>query len=372
MNLYFMHPSKIVRLIATLAWGAALHLACAQTPTVLSAQGSPLVFELAATPDVARHLTLETTAKLATPAQHAERSLTYPLWLSDANFSVKTRARQRQSVVVEAKRGNPELSTDLLLVFNNRGVRTLEPSTLIFDKINIVAGAPMPPRSQAAQLELASGFASALKTTAPIRFSVPEPGPAPVPVPTITPKQTLVATSHAVSQPSVENHVNVSLPPIYSETAQRQSTARKVIVKTASVPASDSKAISVMASQASPPVAQVAYGLQPTLPAQALNTAPSSILPPRPSPPRPQSPLPPPTTSWMNDWLLLAGAATAVLLLIYLLAQLFKNRAKSRQSKAKSSPTDFAANTVFGLSDEESEAMRKKWLRDQILQKSNK
>ncbi len=148
-DLYSMQLKKWIRFaLSTLALLAA---ACfAQTPTVLSAQGSPLVFELPAAQQLASVLAPASIAQLATPAQHAERGLTYPLWLGDASFVVNTRPGQRQTIVVQAKRGNPDLATDLLLTLNNKGVRTLVPSTLIFDKLNtFAAAAPLPAAYQA-------------------------------------------------------------------------------------------------------------------------------------------------------------------------------------------------------------------------------
>ncbi len=337
----------------------------AQAPTVLTATNQAFVFELAPTASMASQLAADTTAKLATPAQHAARGLTYPLWLSDAHISVKTRIGQRQSVVVEAKRGNHELSTDLLIVFNIKGVRTLEPSTLIFDKQSSFVGAPMP---AALQHDVASGFVSALKTKAPLDFSAPA----------ITTPQAPVASTYAVPPPAAENHANVSLPPIRSETNRTQAnvksqqiTRSEAKVVRAPEPSTSkittaSQATPVEASQAAAPATQAPYGLQPAPP--VLPAAPA--LPTRPAPP-PQKPIQA-ETSWLADWPLLAGAVTALALLLYLAVRMWRARSKRPDFAATLSPTEQAASTVFGLSDEEAADMHKRWLSQQILQKNNK
>ncbi len=363
-----MQPPTVLRLIfgSLLLFALALHTASdAQTPIVLSAPGEPLVFELAATPDLARHLTPVTTAKLATPAQHAQLGLAYPLWLSDANFTVKTRARQRQSIVLEAKRGNPELSTDLVLALNNNGVRVLEPSTLIFDKLYTFAGAPMPPARQSAPSDLAQAFASALKTTKPIAFAAPMPQLSANP----TANQTQVTSTTTVSAPAVPHHVSESISPIHSQAVASSPQNAQVAKKMARAPTVT--ASSPVSLPASLPASAPVVASSQAIPNKALQA--SAPTPP----PRAAAPIQPKRTpvarteDWLTDWPLLAGISAGFLLLLYLIFRLLKNRAKSRQTRATLSPTEQAANTIFGLSDEEAEAMRKKWLADQILQKRN-
>jgi hypothetical protein len=115
----------------------------AQAPIILSAEGAPLIFELPLDAATTQSLNANTAIRLATPAQHAAQSMNYPQWLSDASFSVRSRPQQRLAIVVIPKRGNPELSTELLMTLNNSGRRSLKPLHLIFDTVSNFVGAPL-------------------------------------------------------------------------------------------------------------------------------------------------------------------------------------------------------------------------------------
>jgi hypothetical protein len=352
IDLYSMQPPKLVRtLFAALA---LLSAAClAQTPTVLSAPDSPLVFELPVSPSLTRQLSAATSAKLATPAQHQQHGLLYPLWLSDAIFTVKTRAGQRQSVVVHTQRGNPELSTDLLLTLNNNGIRTFAPSTLMFDKLSTFAGLPIPPDARKALPEIAYEFSDLQKTTKALDFSAPQ----------ATADQASVATAYPVKSAGTENHVRGHVTPSQrspsqqvnrspSSNPQQLKPVAAPLVTAATTVTAAPQATSDKASQPPPLVAQTA----PALPARPANIPPFQ-------------PKPMPEPSWLDDWPLLAGAFVGVLALLYLAFRLLKKRSKPDAFSQTNSAPGQAANTVFGVNTEEAQAMHKKWLSDQVLSK---
>ncbi len=366
MNLYSMQPPKLMlRLMRiTFAVTALLAMPCfAQTPTVLSAPDAPLVFELPAAPSLTRQLTTTTTAKLATPAQHLERGLAYPLWLSDANFTVKGRAGQRQSVVVEAKRGNPDLTTDLLLTLNNKGVRSLEASTLIFDKIHAFAAAAlMPPANLAIHPVRAGVFAVLPNTTAPIQF------PDAPPKPLATSQAAPPSHSDAHARPDAVSNAGSNASPYVSQNVNPTPPKRMVVATSQQNAKGSAKAQpvtlpTISASQAIPDKAS-----QTAIP--EIQATPSLTVRPSNVPAAKLKPLPEP--GWLDDWPLIAGAVTGLLLLAYLVTRLLKKRSKPQAFENTRSQSEQVANTVFGLSDEEAEAMHKKWLSDQLLSKNNK
>jgi hypothetical protein len=367
MNLYSMQAPKLkpvmIRIVsaavlfASVLFAPFTSLIYAQSPVVLSAANEPLVFELPSAPNLTRQLNPHTTAKLATPAQHQDRGLAYPLWLSDANFAVRARAGQRQSVVVEAKRGNPDLSTDLLLALNNKGVRSFEPSTLIFDKINhFVAAAPLPPANLAIQPDLATGFADLRKTAAPIHF--PDAPPKPTTTAHAAPAHQADATQNVSQQ-----HVSQNPPHPIPKRANVASSQQNVkSAPKAPAPITFPAAPAMNAPQAAPDMAS-----QPLPPAAQATPALSAKLPNAPSPKL--KPLPEP--SWLDDWPLLASASAGLLLVAYLVTRLMKKRDKPSGFEHTRSPPEQVANTVFGISDKEAEAMHKKWLSEQLLSKNN-
>jgi hypothetical protein len=264
--------------------------------------------------------------------------------------------------VVEAKRGNPELTTDLLLALNNKGVRTLEPSTLIFDKLSTFAAAlPMPPANQAVQPDLASGFADLRKTTAPIQFTDTPQG---TPIAPIAP--TIHANTNVSKPPST--HINVTNPDQNAPVAAKVSKVAK--------PTSPATLANAPVARSPQAVTFPTESASQAMPDKASKTpSPAALipsgLPAQPKNPSVAKPNKTPEPSWLDDWPLLAGAALALILLAYLATRLLKNHAESRATPTKFAPTEQVANTVFGLSAEEADAMHKKWLREQILQKSN-
>ncbi len=342
-----LRPALGALLFSLLAHHASSH---AQAPILLSAPHSAMVFELVPTPSMARHLTPVTTAKLATPTQYAQNGLTYPVWLSDASVHVKTRSHQRQTIVVEAKRGNPALATDLLLSLNNQGIRSLEPQTVLFDSVSTFAGEPMPPETTVNQHDLASGFADALKSSTPITFPLVVATTSPVP---------------ARGEPlPAEPAITLPLPAPQAtrnkaDVASAQQTRRSRPVPTSSMPTTPM----APTSQTLPVVALVA-------------SAPIVVAPPLPSRSPPIRP-PVKTTSgweiWLEEWPLIAGAAATLALLIYTAMRLWNSYAKRQASNPapspELSPENQAANTVFGLSDQEADAVHKKWLNQKILPK---
>jgi hypothetical protein len=352
MDLYSMQLSKLMR-IALAALTLLAEVCMAQTPTVLSAPGRPLVFELPASAVITRQLSPVTAAKLATAAQHHQHGLAYPLWLSDANFNVKTRARERQSITVETQRGNPELTTDLLLSLNNNGVRTLVPTTLIFDKLHTFAALPNPPTGQSALQSIVSEFSAVQKTPSPIVFP---------PTPSIA-EQAPVATAYPVRSVDSENDTksNATARSINRNIQSNRTNVAKLQQKPAVEPPA------AVASQATVD--------KPSQPASAAAPMPSG-LPARPTNFSPAQPKPMPEPSWMEDWTLLAGASAGLLLLVYLvtrlLTRLLKKNSKLSNFKQTQSPHEQVANTVFGMSDTEAEAMHKKWLSEQLLSKTDK
>jgi hypothetical protein len=77
--------------------------------------------------------------------------------------------------------------------------------------------------------------------------------------------------------------------------------------------------------------------------------------------------------NWLEEWPLLAGAAAALGLLIYLVTRLWLRRAKHQENRQaptpELSPQNQDTNTVFGLNEQEANAMHKEWLSQKILQK---
>jgi hypothetical protein len=269
---------------------------------------------------------------------------------------------------VEAKRSNPDLTTDLLLALNNKGVRSLEASTLIFDKIHTFASAaPMPGANQAAQPDLASGFANALKSTKPLDFLALASTPQNVAL-TDSSLNDSVSTERTETSPSkqgprqtqsdrsrIENHAHVrSVVTSHMNVAKPSSAPVTFPAGTAS------QAMPDKIFQTPPPATPLAS----SLPASTI----SAITPP--TRPLPKALLSEP--SWLDNWPFLAGAAIGLLLLAYLVTRLLKKRAKPVDFEPTSSPPEQVTSTVFGLSDEEADAMHKKWLSDQLLSKNNK
>jgi hypothetical protein len=321
----------------------------AQAPIILSTEGAPLIFELPLDASTVQSLSANTTIRLATPAQHAAQGMNYPQWLSDASFSVKNRPQQRLTIVVAPKRGNPELSTELLMTLNNSGRRSFKPLHLMFDTVSRFVGMPLPTVAAVSTSQEEKPDLSVLLTPV-IRFeSVAETTP--------VPEQPHLSSSRGLpTQPmptTDKPKANTSIPKPKDKTATANS---KVIAPQV-----------IIATLASAPVAS---------PAPAVSSLTQTVAPKMPV--RITKPLPPPASGlddWLAQWPMLAGGLVVALALLYLLTQAFR---RWRGRKANQLPTTFldprptalspeesGANTVFGVSEEDANAMHAKWLREQ-------
>lgn len=324
----------------------------AQAPIILSTEGAPLIFELPLDASTVQSLSANTTIRLATPAQHAAQGMNYPQWLSDASFSVKNRPQQRLAIVVVPKRGNPELSTELLMTLNNSGRRSFKPLHLMFDTVSRFGGMPLPTVAAASTSQEEKPDLNVLLTPV-IRFeSVAETTPVPE-QPHLSSSRTLLPTHPT---PTIDKpKANTSIPKNKTATASSKVTAPQVVI----------------ATPASAPVAS---------PAPAV----SSLMPPAAPkmPVRMAKPLPPPASgldNWLAQWPMLAGGLVVALALLYLLAQAFKRWRGRRANQLPTtfldpqptalSPEESGANTVFGVSEEDANAMHAKWLREQATKR---
>ena len=163
--------------VPLLCLGVIMH-SLAQTPIILSNSSAPLVFELPLDANTTQSLSPQTAVQLATRAQHASQGMVYPEWLNDAVFSVNSRPRQRLAIVVSPKRGNPELSTELLMTLNNAGRRSFKPLHLMFDAMSSPVGIPLPEPTVATSQTNASESTPDLSVLLPpvIRFEA-QPAP---------------------------------------------------------------------------------------------------------------------------------------------------------------------------------------------------
>jgi len=339
------HWLRLLALVCT-----CLPLLCfSQSPVVLSSADAPLIFELPLDANTVQSLQGSTKVQLATKAQHINAGMVYPEWLADASFTVNSRPRQRLAIVVTPKRGNPELSTELLLTLNNAGRRSFKPIHLMFDAINSFASAtPL--------------GANTAQTTAQTNGTEEKPDLAVVLRPVIkfeaetTPRKTEGATATPV--PNLPND-------------QATVSPRNIRGTSSTKTASPQKDAPSLAPPPSPPAAPVAAmpATAPTLPASA----------PLPKPTRPVT-IPASGSdegSWMNDWPLLVGGLALLLALLYALSRALAVWRKRRADQVQTNflepkPTELApeesgTNTVFGVSEEEANAMHAKWLREQTI-----
>ena len=353
-NLYSMKTlTHWLRLLALVC--ANLPLLCfSQAPIVLSSANAPLIFELPLDANTVQSLQDSTKVQLATKTQHVNAGMVYPEWLADASFTVNSRPRQRLAIVVTPKRGNPELSTELLLTLNNAGRRSFKPLHLMFDTVNSFASAT-PLDSNTAQTTTSNNstddkpdLAAVLRPI--IRFEAET-----------TPRKTEGATATPV--PNLSND-----PAAVSPRSIRSASSTKT--------ASPQKDVPSLAPPASPAAAPVAVmpASAPTLPASA----------PLPKPARPVA-VPAfasesTSGSWMSDWSLLAGGLALLLALLYVLSRALAVWRKRRADQVQTNflepkPTELApeesgTNTVFGVSEEEANAMHAKWLREQTINRN--
>ena len=322
----------------------------AQAPILLSVEGAPLIFELPLDASTTQSLSANTAIKLATPLQHIAQGMAYPEWLSDASFNVKNRPGQRLSIVVAPKRGNPELSTELLLTLNNAGRRSFKPLHLMFDTVSRFVGEPLPTTTASVTPTEDKPDTVAAQPAPVIRFpAAPVATSAPIPP---QPQTLSTNTSLAVSAGN-------QTPPRSNSTLRARSTSGPIgmaPIAPAPVPA---KTISA-----------------PTLPA----------ITPLPLPARSVKPLPalPPASpygldNWLQNWPTLVGGLALLLALLYVINRAFKSWRERRGNQLPTTflepqptalaPEESGANTVFGVSEEEANAMHAKWLREQTTKR---
>jgi hypothetical protein len=83
--------------------------------------------------------------------------------------------------------------------------------------------------------------------------------------------------------------------------------------------------------------------------------------------------------SWLGNWPIFAGGLAIFLALLYLVKRAFKNWLERRANRTMTTfleprptvlgPEESGTNTVFGVSEEEANAMHAKWLRQQTSHK---
>jgi hypothetical protein len=114
-----------------------IHLGSLQ---ILSSPSAAPVFEIA----VSNPLPSNTQVRLAPPHSHAAKGYAYPLWLSDAAYSIKVRPGQRQSVQVLTTRAQPSASSEIILEFSVNGGKRFASYYLLLDQPSSFSGQPLP------------------------------------------------------------------------------------------------------------------------------------------------------------------------------------------------------------------------------------
>ena len=318
----------------------------AQAPILLSSEGAPLIFELPLDASTTQSLSANTAIRLATPAQHTAQGMVYPEWLSDASFSVKNRPGQRLGIVVTPKRGNPELSTELLLTFNNAGRRSFRPLHLMFDTLSRFAGEPLPAATASATPNPTDDKPNLTAQSAPVISFPASPVATSTPIPEqLQAPSTNTSLASAGHQPKSNSSLRARSP---------SASIGMTPVPTAPVPAN---AISMPTLPATPPM-------------PARNAKPL----PAPSPASPYD-----LDSWLQNWPTLAGGLALLLALLYLVKRALKGWRERRGNQLPTTflepkptalaPEESGANTVFGVSEEEANAMHAKWLREQTTKR---
>ena len=342
-------------------WLMAVPLLClgvithslAQAPIILSNASEPLVFELPLDASTTQGLSPLTAVQLATRAQHASQGMVYPEWLSDAVFNVNSRPRQRLAIVVSPKRGNPELSTELLLTLNNAGRRSFKPLHLMFDAVGSPLGTPLPePTVASSQTNPPDSKPDLSVLSSPvIRFE-----------------------AQPAATQKLERAVATAIPDITEfsvKGAQAPSTALRPRNNTMLQPRP-------MAAQQKPESAQ------PPAPIGAASapTAPAALT----LPARAARPIPIPIQQtestfdkWLGYWPTLAGGLVLFLFLLYVLNRVLKSWRERHTNRTMTTflepkptalaPEESGVNTVFGVSEDEANAMHAKWLQQQISRK---
>ncbi len=342
-------------------WLLAVPLLClgvivsslAQAPIILSNASAPLVFELPLDTSTIQSLSPQTAVQLATRAQHASQGMVYPEWLSDAVFSVNSRPRQRLAIVVSPKRGNPELSTEMLITLNNAGRRSFKPLHLMFDAVSSFAGTPL--------------------------------------------QEPTVAASQVNASESTPD-LNVLLSPVIRFEAQPASTQKsggavatavpdvaEVGMKAPSTSPAALRPRNIALSPPPPPRPSLAPSREPSPAPIRIASAPTAIAVPT-IPARSARPVPAPAQQsessldkWLSDWPVLAGGLLLLLCLLYVLKRALRSWRERRANRTMTTflepkptalaPEESGVNTVFGVSEDEANAMHAKWLREQTSHK---
>ncbi len=341
-DLYSMKMLMRWALAAALAFAGLQAPSLAQAPIILSAGSAPLIFELPLDANTTQSLAASTAIRLATPAQHAAQGMLYPEWLSDASFNVRSRAGQRLAIVVTAKRSNPDLSTELLLTLNNAGRRSFQPLHLMFDTLSSYAGTPLPTAAASNPQAIPENRKPDLTALlAPIIQFAADP-------------ESALKSNEAVATPVPDVAVAD-----FNKKGPRSSTAS---LRT--------RNIAVQAEPTKTSVAPQASVLAPASAPAAPMLPPRSVKPLQPSGSTTES------DNWLSNWPIFAGGFAILLALLYLVRRAFKNWFERRTNHTMTTfleprptvlaPEESGTNTVFGVSEEEANAMHAKWLRQQI------
>jgi hypothetical protein len=324
---------------------------------VITAPHTPPVFEIG----LPRSLPAGSSIKLASPYAHAQAGFTYPLWLSDADITVKQRRGQPQALMIQAKRSPAQSDHELLLELSqSSGASQLIPYVFLTDPIApSSADLPMP--------------------------ELPESGePAPEARPTLA--EVIERLGNQPRQPNQGATTANTLPPLITDATVSAARPRQM-------PQKIKKPAARKAVRVQPPKTET---VAPT--AAATATAAAAAVPPAAAPPEtpasgpvvaasaPAALVSAPTDATNPTWLSrqlanplnLALAAALLLLLAYVIVRLWQAK---RAAKAKNVPvltretglqptSHGAANTVFGLSDQEAVAMQQQWVQQQMGKKT--
>lgn len=339
---------------------------------VASLPNTPPTFEIG----LPRSLPAGSSVKLASPYAHAQAGFAYPLWLSDADITVKQRRSQPQALLIQAKRSPAQSDHELLLELSTgSGVSQLIPYVFLTDPITPSStDLPMPalpasgeplPQARPTLAEVIEQLGNQPNTAIPSASTT-----------TALPPKTTEATVSAARPRQIAQKIQ---KPTAKRAIRVQSVNPEAVVpSTPLLPqktAAAAEAVSAPASAASAPVVATSAPAS----AVALPVAPPAAL--QPTPPAVATPT---TTSpsWLSRQLAnplnIALAALTFLLLTYVVVRIWQSK---RADKAKNVPiltreTGFqptshgAANTVFGLSDQEAVAIQQQWVQQQMGKKT--
>jgi hypothetical protein len=298
------------------------------------------------------------TAKLASVQIHKAKGFNYPLWLSDANVEVKQRAGQRQTLRIQVQRPSPYDQNEIMLAFTNNGHTRFAPYTLQTDNSQHKSeGKPMP--SPPADTDILANPLEAIANGI-VRNADAVP-------PQAQRKQNNTVTS----SPNFSARTSTKIEP-------KQPLKKPAPTRTAPalVAASASDAASGSANPMSAASEPASVLSAPTTTPSATVVA-TSAAGPTPLAAPATAALPPPQTAaskMLQGTLVWALGAVAALLVLYLLVRLMmKNRSAQRDNApVLTRETQFqtsrggAANTVFGVSDSEAEALQQQWQQQKI------